>query len=129
MDDGLQVFRIPLTSSLHCALRDLRSVCKTGFNVFWADVICINQADMPERSKQVQLIGRIYSDAARVITYIGPASLTDYNGLDLVRQILEYAESYRSEPPDLRLLVRVFHNKVGFLDSQDPLWEALRSLL
>jgi hypothetical protein len=84
---------------------------------------------MPERSKQVQLMGRIYSDAARVITYIGPASLTDYNGLDLARQILEYAESHRSEPPDPRLLVRAFHNKVGFPDSQDPLWEALGSLL
>jgi hypothetical protein len=74
-------------------------------------------------------MGRIYSDAARFITYIRSASPTDYNGLDLARQILEYAESHRGEPPDPRLPVRAFYNKAGFPVSQDPLWEALRSLL
>ncbi|RFU33188.1 hypothetical protein B7463_g3139, partial [Scytalidium lignicola] len=129
VDDGLEVFKIPLTASLNHALRDLRSVCKSGSNIFWADAICINQADTAERSKQVRFMGRIYSEAASVITYIGPASLTDYKGLDLARQILEYADSHQDQPPDPRLRVRVFHNQVGFPDSQNPLWETLGSLL
>lgn len=50
LDDGS---RIPLTASLHDALQDLQGVCKTGTNIFWADAIYINQADIRERSKQV----------------------------------------------------------------------------
>ncbi|KAF4624471.1 hypothetical protein G7Y89_g13702 [Cudoniella acicularis] len=86
-------------------------------------------ADITERSKQVQLMGRIYSNDARVITHNGPASPTDYGGLNLSRKLLDYTKSHQGEPKDPRLPVRAFQYPDGFPDARDPQWGALRSLL
>jgi hypothetical protein len=40
--------------------------------VFWIDQICIHQ-EGEEKGHQVGLIGQIYKNAVRVITYMGPA--------------------------------------------------------
>lgn len=40
----------------------------------WIDAICINQDDVLERNHQVQHMGRIYSRAAMVLVWLGPAS-------------------------------------------------------
>ncbi|PMD31753.1 HET-domain-containing protein [Hyaloscypha variabilis F] len=40
---------------------------------FWVDGICINQADIPERSCQVDAMPRIYSSAVKVVAFIGDA--------------------------------------------------------
>ncbi|KAL1864895.1 hypothetical protein Daus18300_007462 [Diaporthe australafricana] len=37
----------------------------------WIDAICINQADLAERSAQVQLMQHIYSKASRVVVWLG----------------------------------------------------------
>lgn len=37
----------------------------------WADAICINQADLSERSQQVSLMSTIYAKAERVLAWIG----------------------------------------------------------
>lgn len=42
----------------------------------WADGICINQQDIAERSAQVQLMGDIYSRAARTAAYLGESHVT-----------------------------------------------------
>jgi hypothetical protein len=121
--------RIPLTASLRDALRDLRSVYEGDTRKFWADSIYISQADITERIKQVQLMGRIYKSANSVITYIGAASPTDYDGLDLAKKLLDYAESHRGELGDPRLRVQELYQQLGFPDAQDPRWEALGTLL
>ncbi|KAF6833114.1 ankyrin and het domain-containing protein, partial [Colletotrichum musicola] len=58
-----------ITRSLHDALRDLRD--GTRVRRVWADALCINQLDIPERNSQVALMGRIYSVAASTIIYLG----------------------------------------------------------
>ena len=56
--------------NLHAALREL---CKGKTErVLWIDAICINQADVDERSEQVRMMSSIYQHAARVIIWIGP---------------------------------------------------------
>ena len=121
--------RIPLTESLHNALRDLRSLYKTLPSTFWADGICINQDDIVERNQQVQIMGRIYRDASRVITYIGPASSDDYRSLNLARDVSNYYTIHQDEVPDPRLRVRALHSQLSFPDHKDPRWEALRHLV
>ncbi|KAF2827526.1 HET-domain-containing protein, partial [Ophiobolus disseminans] len=61
---------LSITASLAEALRSLRS--KHSRRVLWADGICINQRDLEERSHQVQLMGRVYANAGRVIAWLGP---------------------------------------------------------
>lgn len=44
---------------------------KQHVRILWADAICINQADHAERLQQVSIMQRIYSQAFRVIGFVG----------------------------------------------------------
>lgn len=60
---------VDVTTSLHDALSDLRHpTCK---RLLWVDALCINQADNDEKSKQIRLMGEIYSQARQVLIYLG----------------------------------------------------------
>ena len=59
-----------ITVSLHSALSALRHRI-TGSRVLWADAVCINQNDIPERQKQVRLMGELYSRAQYVYIWLG----------------------------------------------------------
>ncbi|KAI1422520.1 heterokaryon incompatibility protein-domain-containing protein [Xylaria sp. FL1777] len=61
---------IEVTSNLHSALKDLRYTDKP--RCLWVDAVCINQADLQEKSQQILLMGLIYSRARRVLIYLGP---------------------------------------------------------
>ncbi|KAK2684705.1 hypothetical protein QWA68_016409 [Fusarium oxysporum] len=63
---------IPITESLETALRHLRRRHETI--TLWIDQICINQEDNSEKSKQVGMMGRIYSEANQVLVWLGPAA-------------------------------------------------------
>jgi len=61
--------RHAVTVSLCGALRRLRRdrVSRT----LWADALCINQEDWKERSKQVKMMGDLFSNASRVDIWLG----------------------------------------------------------
>jgi hypothetical protein len=42
---------------------------------YWIDSVCINQKDLDERSRQVEMMGSIYSRADDVISYVRPDNL------------------------------------------------------
>ncbi|KAI0548379.1 heterokaryon incompatibility protein-domain-containing protein [Xylaria curta] len=61
-----------ITANLSDALRDLRDSRRT--HKIWVDAVCIDQGNIPERSKQVARMGDIYGSASNTIIYLGPAS-------------------------------------------------------
>ncbi|KAK7743526.1 hypothetical protein SLS53_004060 [Cytospora paraplurivora] len=61
-----------ITSNLDVALRYFRD--KVVEKVLWVDAVCINQGDNVEKGPQVQLMGQIYSKAAQVLIWLGPAA-------------------------------------------------------
>jgi hypothetical protein len=63
------------TANLDCALRHLRY--EDRCRVLWVDALCINQADVSERNHQVQLMRQVYSGAATVVIWLGPADGDD----------------------------------------------------
>jgi hypothetical protein len=66
-----------VTKNAYLALQDLR--CQEQDQVLWVDALCINQDDNVEQGKQVQQMGSIYSEAKRVIIWLGEATYdTDY---------------------------------------------------
>lgn len=81
---------IPLTTSLHNALRNLRDCNDVQPKTFWADQICINQVDNEEKSHQVAQMDQVYKCAKRVVTYLGPGEEGDNEALDLCVRIHEY---------------------------------------
>ncbi|EJT77131.1 hypothetical protein GGTG_07043 [Gaeumannomyces tritici R3-111a-1] len=58
MVDGVP---LEVTRNLYCALRSLRHNDQP--RMLWVDAICINQADISERSRQICLMSRIFSQA------------------------------------------------------------------
>ncbi|KAH7130729.1 heterokaryon incompatibility protein-domain-containing protein [Dendryphion nanum] len=74
-----------ITPNLMTALQHLR--LESGIRTIWVDAICINQANLDERSDQVAMMFRIYRSASKVCAWLGTTSqqsegLRDY--LDLL---------------------------------------------
>ncbi|RSL74295.1 hypothetical protein CEP53_000377 [Fusarium sp. AF-6] len=73
----VQGHKVKVTKNLAAALSRLRrgqSSLETEY--LWADAICIDQTNHAERSQQVQLMGRIYSSAVVVYSWVGPNDYT-----------------------------------------------------
>ncbi|KAI9170944.1 BZIP-type transcription factor MBZ1 [Paramyrothecium foliicola] len=60
---------LALTQSACDALRRMR--LRDRPRRLWADQVCINQADVPERSHQVSLMNSIYKNARHVLVWLG----------------------------------------------------------
>jgi hypothetical protein len=58
-----------ITVNLHAALLRLRD--HSFERIIWVDAICIDQSNNEERKQQVQLMAKIYSNAHRVIVWLG----------------------------------------------------------
>ncbi|TID18699.1 heterokaryon incompatibility protein [Venturia nashicola] len=85
---------ISVTASLHGALEVVRRKNEAVF--VWADVLCINQQDIEERSQQVQLMSTIYSMAASVAIWLGPEEDDSSLAMDFLRGVAERADSPES---------------------------------
>ncbi len=90
--------KISITTSLHGALKALR---RQNDVIVWADGLCINQADMDERSKQVQLMAIIYSRAESVAVWLGP----DADNSPLALRLIEDMAQHQNYFPNLKALV------------------------
>ncbi|KAK0124573.1 hypothetical protein ONS95_009522 [Cadophora gregata] len=64
--------KLPVTENCISALYHLRK--KYSNRLLWIDAICIDQTNVEEASQQVQIMGQIYQNAARVIVWLGPSS-------------------------------------------------------
>ncbi|KAH7363698.1 heterokaryon incompatibility protein-domain-containing protein [Pyrenochaeta sp. MPI-SDFR-AT-0127] len=79
---------ISITRNLYEALDKFRDL--EAERLLWVDAICINQKDVLERGAQVQLMARIYSEADRVLLWLG----RQYQ--DLVDAALAYLGIFRN---------------------------------
>ena len=66
---GENRLQLLITVNLHAALSRLRD--HSFERIMWVDAICINQDNPKERGQQVQLMAKIYSNAHRVIVWLG----------------------------------------------------------
>jgi hypothetical protein len=58
-----------VTVNLHAALSHLRD--HSFERIIWVDAICIDQKSLEERGQQVQLMAKVYSNAHRIIVWLG----------------------------------------------------------
>ncbi|KAK3644271.1 hypothetical protein LTR22_015274 [Elasticomyces elasticus] len=57
--------------------------------ILWADAICINQEDIPERNHQVSMMGSLYRQATKVIAWLGTTGDDRFSGLSFDEEALE----------------------------------------
>jgi hypothetical protein len=84
----LDGFQYAIGENLDAALRRVRS--ETSTTVVWADAVCVNQADIHERSHQVKLMAKIYAGAGTVFSWLGEATRESATGIE----ILSYLASH-----------------------------------
>ena len=71
--------------------------------VMWIDAICINQTNVPEKDKQVPLMGRIYTLARRVVAWLGPETPNTklaFTKLDYLGRQIEFARGFTLPSPN-----------------------------
>ncbi|KAL3426540.1 HET domain-containing protein [Phlyctema vagabunda] len=71
---------IAVTRNLSEALGDIRGM--QSDKIVWVDALCIDQANIRERSHQVRKMGRIYQEAKCVDVWLGRPSRALNNGAD-----------------------------------------------
>lgn len=69
-----------VTANLALALRYLRLPHEP--RTLWADAICIDQNNIDERSRQVQLMKEIYSSCVRDLVWLGESNESTQSGID-----------------------------------------------
>jgi hypothetical protein len=80
---------LEITPNLESALRYLRYQDRR--RTLWIDAICIDQQNVPERNSQVQMMGSVYSNAQKVLIWLG---LSEGNEcLDEFDHMLDYPRS------------------------------------
>lgn len=145
---GVQTRDVPLkvngqmlsvSSSLADAIRRLQelavddSALDNRVQWVWIDKICINQDDLSERSKQVQMMNSIYSQAIRTLIWLGPDCDACSAAWRLIDQIYGV---FRRESPRARFAAdipfRLYsdqnHAASGLPGWDHELWRHLRRL-
>ncbi|KAK6440318.1 hypothetical protein LTR95_003465 [Oleoguttula sp. CCFEE 5521] len=88
-----------VTTNLHTALRRVRST--TEVKHLWADGVCINQQDVNERGKQVQLMKSIFSNAKCVLIWLGEEDETSHRALELIGDLAKSVDRFLAEGGDM----------------------------
>lgn len=78
--------KITVSRSLYDALQAVRKA--GGRRTVWADAVCIGQDDIEERSRQVQTIGRIFSQAVLVWAHVGETCNNTAGAIDLIERFV-----------------------------------------
>ncbi|KAF2176286.1 hypothetical protein K469DRAFT_682619 [Zopfia rhizophila CBS 207.26] len=76
---------IPITASLHFALKCFRERYSSMY--FWADAVCINQADTLEKKIQIRLLQTIFQSAERVMAWVGNEGDNSHHAIETLAQI------------------------------------------
>ena len=80
---SFSVFKI--STSLHSALVRFRD--KTESRLIWADAVCIDQDNCPEKSSQVRHIANIYAKASRTLIWLGKGNSSDEKCIEFFKEL------------------------------------------
>ena len=79
-----------MTTNLATALAQLRHTYRE--RVVWADAVCIDQESYSERSQQVPLMAKIFSNAYRVLVWLGEEGVDSALGMDVAKTLWDFIE-------------------------------------
>ncbi|PVH68035.1 HET domain-containing protein [Cadophora sp. DSE1049] len=130
---------LSVSPSLRDAIRRLQwlttedAALDTPVKWVWIDRICINQEDFSERSRQVQLMSSIYSQAIKTLIWLGP----DFESCSAAWQLIDqiYILLQRENPGatvaadiPFQMYSDRNHEATGLPAWDDELWRHLRKL-
>ena len=107
--------QFPVTVNLHAALSRLRD--HSFERIIWVDAVCINQKSLEEQGQQVQLMAKIYSNAHRVIVWLGKEAVDTKGALEDIRlvankELTERSKKEMNQQAILNLLQRPWFQRI-----------------
>ncbi|OCK86316.1 HET-domain-containing protein, partial [Lepidopterella palustris CBS 459.81] len=116
--------RLGVTKNLYSALCHLRhnDIRRT----FWIDAICINQADIEERSSQVRMMKDIFQQSRQTVIWLGKESDDSNSALELLKSL---AESSERAPQNGNHKSAWFRRLNNIPPLYNDVWRALSTLL
>ena len=126
--------QFPVTENLEAALRHLRNLKPASAaarpltrSFWWIDAICINQDDVLERNQQVNLMTRIYKNAAGVHLWLGEEADNSGVAVSIARQLGDRTPrgpgELEIEYPEISASQREIHWKALAALFERPWWE------
>jgi hypothetical protein len=89
LQDG-RICSLGVKTNLFDGLKRLRREIKRGESLFiWADAICINQDDIPEKNQQIQKMAMIYNRAASVSVWLGGEDKDSGRAIEFIERLLK----------------------------------------
>lgn len=88
---------VMVTSNLRDALQHFR--LKDNSRILWADALCIDQTNIPERGFQVRLMKNIYDRASRICVWLGLANAHTLLAVELIRELARLLECENTTVP------------------------------
>ena len=76
-----------ISASLNAALKAYRESARTRGCLLWADAVSIDQSNESEKSEQIPLMRRIYTEASACFVYLGEGQRLVTQGLDLMLRL------------------------------------------
>jgi hypothetical protein len=106
-------FDVLVTTNLVAALRQMRqhqaeppSLYKKLPSLLWVDAICINQGDILERGSQVSIMGYIFRQAEKVLSWLGPEANHSATAMKIILRVHKELESLSEEDDRFAWLVK-----------------------
>lgn len=123
--------RLLIRYNLHLALARLR--LSTEPRLVWADAVCINQNDKVEKAQQVPLMRDIYSQAKRVVIWLGGDNLNSHSAMKLLERLADTLERAREQHGGNSpfTIPRLSQDRIrlGIPPKEDPSFIALNDLM
>ena len=104
---------VVIAPSLHRALWEFRELRLYG--PFWIDAICVNQADIEEKTQQVKMMRSVYEKAALVRIWLGPASNDTERAVILLSQTYQVLMAKQQNPDPAEAYISLI--SMGFGDA------------
>jgi Heterokaryon incompatibility protein (HET) len=116
----LDDFRYDVTPHLYDGLRRIFASLKSKW--LWVDAISISQTDVVEKASQVALMHATFSNAFRVIVWLGPAADNSDLAMGQVSSLESALAPLRTSP--LSEIDNATFRSLGLPASYDPIWPA-----
>ena len=92
---------IQVTENLWEALRHYRKT--DDMMTLWVDAVCVDQANVQERSQQIVLMRRIYSESKRVLVWLGLESPSARSAFGFITRTVDYVKE--KGPPSTEAMI------------------------
>lgn len=120
--------RVSVTKNLSTALEYASKHLQPGNQDLWvwADAVCINQTDIPEKNQQVPLMRNIYAQAGTVFCWLGPPQKDIFDAMDWIETVAHECKMGELSDEEQTILTRFEDARYAIASNMKALLSAFK---